>query len=95
MDMVTLGVCLNAIKKAQEGSGFPAISGVTDVIFNGESVVSDGVATITFSIKDGVDGQDGKSAYESAQDGGYTGTEAQFEADLAAISGLAALLATI
>ena len=31
----------------------------------------------------GADGADGKSAYESAQDGGYTGTEAQFNSDLA------------
>lgn len=34
-------------------------------------------------------GADGKSAYESAQDGGYTGTEAQFNADLAAVGGKA------
>lgn len=31
---------------------------------------------------DGAPGQDGKSAYESAQDGGYTGTEAEFNAAL-------------
>lgn len=31
----------------------------------------------------GADGQDGKSAYASAQDGGYSGTEAQFNSDLA------------
>lgn len=36
---------------------------------------------------DGNDGADGKSAYQSAQDGGYTGTEAQFNTDLAAVSG--------
>lgn len=34
----------------------------------------------------GPPGADGKSAYESAQDGGYTGTEAQFNTDLAAVS---------
>ena len=32
-------------------------------------------------------GADGKSAYASAQDGGYTGTETQFNTDLAAVSG--------
>ena len=32
---------------------------------------------------DGTNGQDGKSAYASAQDGGYTGTEQQFNSDLA------------
>ena len=36
---------------------------------------------------DGKDGADGKSAYQSAKDGGYTGTEAQFNTDLAAVSG--------
>ena len=36
---------------------------------------------------DGKDGADGKSAYASAKDGGYTGTEAQFNTDLAAVSG--------
>ena len=33
----------------------------------------------------GAPGADGKSAYESAQDGGYTGTETQFNADLAEV----------
>lgn len=31
-------------------------------------------------------GADGKSAYESAQDGGYTGTDSQFYTDLAEVS---------
>ena len=35
----------------------------------------------------GAAGADGKSAYASAQDGGYTGTEAQFNTELAAVSG--------
>ena len=35
----------------------------------------------------GAAGADGKSAYVSAQDGGYTGTEAQFNTDLAAVGG--------
>ena len=33
----------------------------------------------------GTPGADGKSAYESAQDGGYTGTETQFNNDLAGV----------
>nr|DAQ13304.1 MAG TPA: hypothetical protein [Caudoviricetes sp.] len=33
----------------------------------------------------GTPGADGKSAYESAQDGGYTGTETQFNTDLAGV----------
>ena len=35
----------------------------------------------------GAAGADGKSAYAYAQDGGYTGTEAQFNTDLAAVGG--------
>lgn len=35
----------------------------------------------------GAAGADGKSAYASAQDGGYTGTEAQFNTNLAAVGG--------
>ena len=35
----------------------------------------------------GAAGAAGKSAYASAQDGGYTGTEAQFNTDLAAVGG--------
>ena len=40
-------------------------------------------------------GPDGKSAYQYAQDGGYTDTEANFYADLAAMQGLASALAAI
>lgn len=53
---------------------------------------------------DGVDGADGaqgpkgatgKSAYESAREGGYTATEAVFYADLAALQGIAAELEAV
>ena len=40
-------------------------------------------------------GEDGKTAYESAQEGGYTDTETNFYADLAAIQGLANALSEI
>lgn len=33
----------------------------------------------------GIDGKDGKSAYEQAVEGGYTGTEAEFKQALASI----------
>ena len=39
-------------------------------------------------------GADGKSAYASAQDGGYTETEAQFNTDLAAVGGKQAKITT-
>lgn len=40
-------------------------------------------------------GSDGQSAYAAAQAGGYTDTEGNFYADLAAMQGLAASLAAI
>jgi hypothetical protein len=44
---------------------------------------------------DGSNGADGQSAYAAAQAGGYTDTQSNFYADLAAIQGLAAQLAAI
>ena len=43
----------------------------------------------------GATGANGQSAYAAAQAGGYTDTEANFYADLAAMQGLASALATI
>ena len=43
----------------------------------------------------GTDGTDGTSAYESAVAAGYIGTEVAFNADLAAIEGLASELGGI
>ena len=40
-------------------------------------------------------GSDGQSAYAAAQAGGYTDTQANFYADLAAIEGLSATLSSI
>ena len=42
-----------------------------------------------------VDMPNGQSAYDAAQAGGYTGTQANFYADLAAMQGLASALASI
>ena len=52
----------------------------------------DGSSAKTIEIPIGVAG---KSAYQYAQDGGYTDTEANFYADLAAMQGLASALAAI
>lgn len=43
----------------------------------------------------GASGSDGQSAYAAAQAGGYTGTQEQFYADLGAMQGLEASLASI
>ena len=47
----------------------------------------DQAAWVNVGALKGPQGAAGKSAYASAQEGGYTGTEAQFNADLAAVSG--------
>lgn len=49
------------------------------------SVAEDAIIIDPANGKDGTDGEDGKSAYESAKDGGYTGTEQEFNADLATV----------
>ena len=49
---------------------------------NSRLSVEDGAIVID---PNGKDGDDGKSAYESAKEGGYTGTEKEFNKDLAAV----------
>lgn len=49
------------------------------------SVAEDAIIIDPANGKDGTDGEDGKSAYESAKDGGYTGTEQEFNKDLATV----------
>lgn len=49
------------------------------------SVAEDAIIIDPANGKDGADGEDGKSAYESAKEGGYTGTEEEFNADLATV----------
>lgn len=68
--------------------------------------LSDG-RTFSFTVKNGKDGEPGKqgekgdkgdtgqSAYDSAVKGGYSGTETEFYADLAAVDNLAAWFASI
>lgn len=49
-----------------------------------KKTVSGGAVNLRFGIPAGADGEDGKSAYQAAVEGGYTGTEAEFYAALAA-----------
>lgn len=49
------------------------------------AVSGDGTTTTT-TVNDGTNGTNGKSAYQSAVDGGYTGTENNFNTDLAEVS---------
>lgn len=46
---------------------------------------TDDKAVLNFVIQKGTDGNDGKSAFAAAQEGGYTGTEAEFNASLSSM----------
>lgn len=60
----------------------------TEAIIGGTKVtITDKDGAHEFDVMNGVNGPAGKSAYASAQDGGFTGTEAQFNTDLAGVSG--------
>ena len=74
-----------ATKQYVDASGLPS---VTDAD-NGKVLR---VVNSAWSASDMASGADGKSAYAYAVEGGYTGTETEFYADLAAFGGLAAEL---
>ena len=52
-------------------------------------------STTTFNVTNGAKGDTGKTAYANALEGGYTGTEADFNTDLGSISGFAHELSII
>ena len=55
----------------------------TETITGGTKVtITDKDGAHEFDVMNGVNGTDGKSAYASAQDGGFTGTETQFNKGL-------------
>lgn len=76
----------------QQGFTSPTVS-VAPITGGNRVTFTDKDGTETMSVMNGKDGQpgaDGKSAYQYAQDGGYTGTEEEFAAKIAApIQGVA------
>ena len=63
--------------------GFSPIVSV-EAIEGGHRVsITDAEGIDTFELKNGTDGKDGKSAYEYAKEGGYSGTEAEFAQKIA------------
>lgn len=66
-----------------------AITGGTKVTINDKNGAHD------FNVMNGVDGADGKSAYSSAQDGGFTGTEEQFNKGLSVMGGVSGIDTTV
>ena len=95
-DLVTIGIFSNnevqieRLPLATKASKLPnpealTFTGAVTGIYDGSSA-----KTIEIPI-----GAAGKSAYQYAVEGGYTDTEANFYADLAAMQGLASALATI
>lgn len=95
-DSVAVGI------KAPEMINYTPVSvtvGTTTTLDAGESatVTNSGDqydAVLNFGIPKGDKGDSGKSAYESAVDGGYTGTEAEFEQALASDIGTVAGIAS-
>ena len=80
--------------------------GTTELATMNSKLPNPGALTFTGAVTGSYDGSSaktieipigaaGKSAYQYAQDGGYTDTEANFYADLAAMQGLASALAAI
>ena len=58
-----------------------------------KTIIRTGTASTGIKYYDGT--WQNKSAYDAAKTGGYTGTQADFYADLAAMKGLASALAAI
>ena len=68
-------------------NGTDGVSPVANVSKSGSTAtitITDAIGTTTATVNDGTNGADGKSAYQYAVDGGYTGTEQEFAAKLAA-----------
>lgn len=68
----------------------------TETITGGTKVIiTDKDGAHEFDVMNGVDGAAGKSAYSSAQDGGFTGTEEQFNKGLSVMGGVSGIDTTV
>lgn len=68
----------------------------TETITGGTRVtITDKDGAHEFDVMNGVNGAPGKSAYASAQDGGFTGTEAQFNKGLSVMGGVSGIDTTV
>ena len=76
----------------------PAVSPTveTEAITGGTKVtITDKNGAHEFDVMNGVNGAAGKSAYASAQDGGFTGTESQFNKGLSVMGGVSGIDTTV
>lgn len=80
----------DALAQAKESGEFDGEDGQNGVPcthqWNGTTLIITSASGTSEADLKGNNGNDGKSAYKSAQDGGYTGTEEQFNTDLAEVS---------
>lgn len=68
----------------------------TEAITGGTKVtITDKDGAHEFDVMNGVNGAAGKSAYASAQDGGFTGTEAQFNKGLSVMGNVSGIDTTV
>ena len=65
------------------GDGFSPIASVEQTADGAEITITDKSGTTKATVKNGKDGDDGKTAYQYAKDGGYTGTEEEFAQKMA------------
>ena len=89
-DEITVDDVLYNYVKGETGNGIASITllSTVDKVKTYRITYTD-ETTFDYEVTDGADGvngADGKTAYQSAVDGGYTGTEEQFNADLSIVS---------
>ena len=89
-------VAIPSIQGAKGDTGFSPTVSISAIPGGHRVTITDAAGSKSFDVMDGESGPqgdtgaagaDGKSAYASAKEGGYTGTEAQFNTDLAAVGG--------
>lgn len=86
----------DALRQAQQSGSFNGANGITPHIgSNGNWFIGDEDTGKPSRGATGATGADGKSAYEYAQDGGFTGTESQFNKGLSVMGGVSGIDTTV
>ena len=90
------GIQIDGTTISTDGSSAVSPTVNTEAIPGGTKVtITDKDGAHEFNVMNGVDGAAGKSAYASAQDGGFTGTEAQFNNGLSVMGSASGIDTTV